>query len=84
MRYIAPGKTSTEYRKSLRAELVGLVLIAIGLVETAFAAELLRCVAGVGFVMAGAYLVAHSSSGYARSRGTVKAAASGPTPHRSI
>ena len=82
------GKTSSEYEKVLRAEIGGGVLLAVGLIVAVTAAVLSLAVAaavGVSLVACGAHLVAHSVTGYAASRGHVKAAAlTKPAVHKVV
>lgn len=85
MRYVAPGEDSTEYRKALRAEVAGFLLIVLGLgacVIAIYLAASVECYVGLGLVLGGAHLVAHSSHGYSSSRGAVKASASLPVAPR--
>lgn len=80
-RYVAPGQDSTEYRKALRAEVMGFALVAFGLAACVIAiylASSIECYVGVGLSFSGAYLLAHSSHGYSAARGAVKASASAP------
>lgn len=86
-RPIAPGKDSSEYRKALRAETAGFVLIVLSLAAAGIGAELaqnLLAAVGVSLAAIGAGLVAHSSAAYSKARAAVKASAVAPPPPNRI
>ena len=70
-RAITPGRQSTEWRKTMRAELIGCAVLLAGGAWTWLGHGL----EGLGVMAVGAYLIAHTGAAYARSRGDVKAAA---------
>jgi hypothetical protein len=81
MREVKSGSESTEYARTLRAEWAGLGLGAVGALGGLVAAVLSHgpgTALGIACVLGGSYLAAHASSGYAESRGQVKAAAAMP------
>jgi hypothetical protein len=76
------GKDSSEHERVRRAELVGLVVLGLGVVLAIACAVLDRAVGGaVGVALAtlGAHLVAHPAAAYVASRGAVKVAAAQAT-----
>lgn len=75
MHVVKSGRESSEYQRSLRAEIAGGVILAIGVVL----AILGRDVAGVGLAAVGGYILAHAIGTYTSSRGAVKAASHMPT-----
>lgn len=74
------GRLSSEFRKAKRAEVVGFVLLLVGLGVALFGLVQVGDAGaiGVGLAAVGAYLVAHTGAAYASSRGSVKAAALQP------
>lgn len=69
---LQPGNETSEWEKAQRAEVLGILLVVCGVLLALVDAQ---PYAGVGFAAVGAFLVAHTSAAYARSRGEVKAAA---------
>ena len=72
-----PGKTTTEYEKASRAEMVGYGSAAVGFMAALVAALLGMLIAAAVCALAalsGVTLVAVACHSYAKSRGSVKAA----------
>jgi len=82
-RYIAPGKDSSEYRKAFRVELTGYALLLFSVLCASYGlltANPAACLVGCVFGAVGAYMLTHSSVGYANARAQVKASALAPPP----
>lgn len=86
-RYVAPGRGSSEYFKSLRAEVAGFALLLIALAFCLLGVVLTRplaCWSGIGLSLPAAFLVAHAQAAYAAARGNVKHAAHLPHSSKGI
>ena len=80
-----PGQSTSEYLKSQRAEGYGIVLGLVGMVIVFLTPH---AESGAAIVVAGVYLIAHTTSHYARGRSDIKAASvrrpADVAPHRSL
>lgn len=73
-----PGKLSSEFRRTQRAEVVGVAVLLVGVAFAVFGALMQRYIpsaVGFGLASVGAYVLVHSTAAYAQARGSVKAAA---------
>lgn len=74
----APGRKSTEFMMSVRSEILGTSLLALGAFVAYTTQDFHRGCVGVGLSAVGAFLLAKVNAAYAVSRGTVKAAQARP------
>jgi uncharacterized protein (DUF697 family) len=72
---LGPGRLSSEYWKSLRAEVLGALSLVAGVLVALLSQTMERGLVGVGIAAVGGFLLAKSTEAYAAARGGVKAAA---------
>jgi hypothetical protein len=87
LRALSDGNVTSEGRKAWRAELVGSSLLLLGTAHAlagGWGARWPLVAAGGLLVLAGAHLIAHTTSSYTRGRAEIKAATATPLPSAKV